>query len=122
MEYIHRHKTGFLIRTAVRAGAICGGSSEEHLVLLTQYGERIGLAFQIIDDILDVESSYEELGKKAGADEERQKATYPKVFGLEDSRQMAAQLIQEAKDQLVFFGPDAQILSQLADFIVQRLK
>jgi len=122
VEYIHRHKTGFLIRTAVRAGAICGGSSEEHLVLLTQYGECIGLAFQIIDDILDVESSYEELGKKAGADEERQKATYPKVFGLEDSRQMAAQLIQEAKDHLVFFGPDAQILSQLADFIVQRMK
>lgn len=121
VEYIHQHKTGFLIRTAVRAGAIWGDAQKEPLAALTRYGERIGLAFQIIDDILDVEGNYEDLGKQVGADQAKGKVTYPKVFGLEDSREMAERLIQEAKGNLVLFGPDAQVLSQIADFIVQRM-
>jgi geranylgeranyl diphosphate synthase type II len=122
VEYIHQRKTGFLIRTSVRAGAICGGVEEKQLAALTRYGEKIGLAFQIIDDILDVEGCTEELGKKVGADERREKVTYPKVFGLDDSREMAEKLIEEAKADLVLFGPDGQILCQIADFIVQRMK
>jgi len=121
VEYIHQHKTAFLIRTAVRAGAICGGAEEKQLAALTLYGERVGLAFQIIDDILDVRGSYEDLGKEVGADQAREKATYPKVFGLEDSREMAEKLIQEAKDSLVPFGPDTHVLSKIADFVVQRM-
>lgn len=121
VEYIHQHKTALLIRTAVRAGAICGGSGGEPLEALSKYGQRIGLAFQIIDDILDVEGKYEDLGKRVGADEAREKVTYPKVFGLEESREMAASLIQDAKGYLVSFGPDAQTLSRIADFIVQRI-
>jgi len=121
VEYIHQRKTGFLITTAVRAGAICGEAEEKQLTALTQYGQRIGLAFQIIDDVLDVEGKYEDLGKEVGVDEGRGKITYPKVFGLEDSREIAARLIQEAKGSLVLFGPDAHILSQIADFIVKRI-
>lgn len=122
VEYIHQHKTGFLIRTAVRAGAICREAGEEVLEALTRYGERIGLAFQIIDDILDMEGSYKNLGKRTGADQTRGKVTYPKVFGLEDSRELAEKLIQEAKGDLLFFGPDANILSQIAEFIVRRIE
>jgi len=121
VEYIHQRKTGFLITTAVRAGAICGQAEEKQLTALTQYGQRIGLAFQIIDDVLDVEGRYEDLGKAVGADEDRGKITYPKVFGLEDSREIAEKLIQEAKASLVLFGPDAHLLSQIADFIVKRI-
>ncbi len=121
VDYIHQHKTGFLITTAVRAGGICGGAKGQPLSALTEYGQRIGLAFQIVDDILDVEGTYKDLGKRVGADQAKQKATYPKVYGLEDSRAMAGRLIQEAKDKLVLFGPDAYILSQIADFIVQRI-
>jgi len=121
VEYIHQHKTGYLIRTSVRAGAICGQAGGEQLEALTRYGERIGLAFQIIDDILDVEGDTEELGKQVGADEQREKVTYPKVFGMEDSREMAQQLIEQAKADLLVFGPDGQLLSQMAEFIVQRI-
>jgi geranylgeranyl diphosphate synthase type II len=122
VEYIHQHKTGILIRTAVRAGAICGGGGKEMVTALTDYGEHIGLAFQIIDDILDVQGKYEDLGKPVGADEAKAKATYPRVYGLEESKEMAEKLIKEAKGHLVTFGPDAQVLSQIADFIVQRLR
>lgn len=121
VEYIHQHKTGILIRTAVRAGVICGGGGKEMIETLSAYGEHIGLAFQIIDDILDVEGKYEDLGKRIGADEAKAKATYPRVYGLEESKEMAEKLIQEAKGYLVSFGPDAQILSQIADFIGRRL-
>jgi len=122
VEYIHQHKTGYLIRTSVRAGAICGQAGGEQLDALTRYGERIGLAFQIIDDILDVEGDTEELGKQVGSDEQREKVTYPKVFGTEDSREIAQKLVEQAKDDLLMFGPDGQLLSQLAEFIVQRIK
>jgi geranylgeranyl diphosphate synthase type II len=121
IEYIHLHKTGYLIRTAVRAGAIVGGADETSLAALSQYGERIGLAFQIIDDILDVEGNYQQLGKQVGMDEDRQKATYPSVYGLEDSRRIAAELVSQSKQYLLSFGPDAEILYRLSDFIVQRM-
>ena len=121
VEYIHSHKTGALIKASIIVGAILGGADRKKLNALSRYGEKIGLAFQIIDDILDVEGRYEDLGKQVGADEVRGKITYPRVFGLEDSREMAERLIQEAKGSLVLFGPEAHILSQIADFIVKRI-
>jgi len=122
IEYIHRHKTGMLITTALRIGAFCGQADEAGLNAVTRYGECIGLAFQIIDDILDVEGNAEMLGKQTGMDVNRQKATYPQVFGLEDSRGQAVKLIAEAKEFLVPFGPDSRRLLQMADFIVQRVR
>jgi len=122
IEFIHRHKTGMLITTALRAGAICAQAGETSLDAVTRYGQCIGLAFQIIDDILDVEGNAEMLGKQTGMDIHRQKATYPSVFGLEDSKDQAVKLIAEAKEFLVPFGPDARRLYQMADFIVQRVR
>jgi geranylgeranyl diphosphate synthase type II len=122
IEFIHRHKTGVLIATAVRAGALCCRADEQILQSLSQYGERIGLAFQIIDDILDVEGSAQILGKQVGVDVNRQKATYPRVFGLEHSRDEALRLISEAKEYLLPFGPNGHVLYQMADFIVQRIQ
>lgn len=122
IEFIHRHKTGVLITTAIRAGAVCGRADEAKLRALSQYGERVGLAFQIIDDILDVEGSEEMLGKQVGMDAHHQKATYPSVFGLENSKDQALALITEAKEFLGLFGPEAQLLHQMADFIVHRVK
>jgi len=122
IEFIHRHKTGMLITTAIRAGAICGQADETGVDAVTRYGQCIGLAFQIIDDILDVEGNAEMLGKQVGMDVHRQKATYPGVFGLEDAKDQAVKLIAEAKEFLVPFGPDARRLYQMADFIVQRVR
>ncbi len=122
IEFIHRHKTGVLITTAIRAGAVCGRADEAALRALSQYGERVGLAFQIIDDILDVEGSEEMLGKQVGMDAHHQKATYPRVFGLENSKDQALGLIAEAKEFRSPFGPEAQRLYKMADFIVHRVK
>jgi geranylgeranyl diphosphate synthase type II len=122
IEFIHRHKTAMLITTAVRSGAVCGRADESVLNAVTRYGECIGLAFQIIDDILDVEGNTEMLGKQIGMDVHRQKATYPGVFGLEDSRERAVNLIAEAKEFLVPFGPGARRLYEMADFIIQRVR
>jgi geranylgeranyl diphosphate synthase type II len=90
------------------------------LAAISTAGERLGLAFQIVDDILDVEGSLEELGKTAGSDERKQKATYPAVHGLPASRRRAGALIQEAKDVLAPLGPAAVPLLALADFILER--
>ncbi len=122
IEFIHRHKTGRLITTALRAGAICGRADKPSLDAVTRYGRCIGLAFQIIDDILDVEGNAEILGKQVGMDVHRQKATYPRVFGLEESKEQSVKLIAEAKGFLLPFGPDARRLQQMADFIVQRVR
>ncbi|HEY7208742.1 MAG TPA: farnesyl diphosphate synthase [Bryobacteraceae bacterium] len=120
LDAIHRAKTGALLRASVRMGAICAGATEEQLAALSGYGEHIGLAFQIIDDVLDVEESSEALGKTAGKDEAQQKITFPAVYGLERSRAMAEEERLAAHRSLAMFGERAERLRQVADFIVQR--
>jgi geranylgeranyl diphosphate synthase, type II len=120
LEEIHRAKTGALLRASVRMGAIYGGATAEELESLGDYGERVGLAFQIVDDILDVEQTSEKLGKTAGKDQAQQKITFPAVFGLERSRQMAEQERLNAHAALRGFDDRADRLRQLADLIVQR--
>ena len=120
LEYIHTHKTGALIRAALRAGALLAGVSEAVLRGLTGYGERLGLVFQIVDDILDVEGSLETLGKTAGSDRRKKKVTYPDFHGLEASRARAAALTREAHAALAPLGPGAAPLAALADFVLHR--
>jgi geranylgeranyl diphosphate synthase type II len=120
LDQIHRAKTGALLRASVRMGAIYGGATAEELQALTGYGASVGLAFQIVDDILDVEQTSEKLGKTAGKDQEQQKITFPAVFGLDRSRQMAEQERQKAHAALRNFDDRADRLRQLADLIVQR--
>ena len=118
--YLHTHKTGALIRASIRAGGIAGGATDESLAALTRYGEAVGLAFQIVDDILDVEGATEEMGKSAGSDARKHKATYPALFGLEVSRRDAARLLAEGKAALRPLGEKAAILAALADFVGKR--
>ena len=120
LEYIHTHKTGALIRAALRVGGLLAGAGDSTLAALTRYGERIGLAFQIVDDILDVEGSLETLGKTAGKDERQQKVTYPGLHGLPASKARAAALTWEAHAALARLGPAAEPLRALADFILNR--
>jgi geranylgeranyl diphosphate synthase type II len=120
LESIHKAKTGALLRASVRMGGIYAGASADELAALSQYGEHIGLAFQIIDDVLDVEESSEALGKTAGKDQAQQKITFPAVYGLERSRQMAEQERLSAHAALRIFDDRADRLRQIADFIVQR--
>lgn len=120
VEYIHTHKTGALILVSVRAGARLGGGDEGALRALTRYGEGIGLAFQIADDILNVEGKAAVLGKKTGSDLSKGKATYPSVLGLEESKGRARELVELAVDAIHSFGPEAQPLREIARFIVSR--
>lgn len=120
LDSIHRAKTGALLRASVRMGAIYAGASEQQIAALSDYGEHVGLAFQIIDDVLDVEESSEVLGKTAGKDEAQQKITFPAVYGLPRSHEMAEEERLSAHQALSGFGERAQRLHQIADFIVQR--
>ena len=120
LSYIHTHKTGALIRASVRAGAMLGGATKERLDALTRYGDAIGLAFQIADDILDVEGTTEELGKDAGSDQARGKATYPALVGLEASKARARELVDMALDALAPFDERAEPLRAIASYIVKR--
>jgi geranylgeranyl diphosphate synthase, type II len=120
LEYIHTRKTAALIRGAVRVGALLAGASDMALAALTTYGERIGLTFQIVDDILDVEGSLETLGKTAGKDQRQQKITYPRLHGLPASKARAAALTREAHAAVAPLGPAAAPLRALADFILNR--
>ena len=122
LETIHRAKTGALLRASVRMGAICAGAGERELASLTCYGQHIGLAFQIIDDILDVVASSEALGKTAGKDAQQKKITFPAVYGLEKSRHMAAVECEAAHRALAGFGDRARRLREMADLIVERRK
>jgi len=119
VEYIHSHKTGALIKASIRVGAMLGGADRKKLDALSRFGQKIGLAFQITDDILDVEGKEEVIGKKTGADQT--KATYPKVFGLEKSKKMARELAQSAKKDLAIFDEKKTIFDKLADYIVSRV-
>jgi geranylgeranyl diphosphate synthase, type II len=120
LDSIHRAKTGALLRASVRMGAIWAGADAQQLQALTQYGEHTGLAFQIVDDVLDVEQSSETLGKTAGKDAEQGKITFPAVYGIELSRTMAERELARAHASLDGLGPRAQWLRQLADRIVHR--
>jgi len=120
LEFIHLHKTGALLRACVVCGALVGGAEEDLLAALRVYARGIGLAFQIIDDILDVTASSEVLGKTAGKDLAADKTTYPKLLGLDESRKRAEVLVSEANDALAPWSTRAQPLLALADYITSR--
>ncbi len=120
LESIHRAKTGALLRASVRMGAILAGANDAQFDALSRYGEHIGLAFQIVDDILDVEESSATLGKTAGKDAAQHKITFPAVYGLEVSHRMAEQERERAHAALEGFGARAVWLRELADLIVHR--
>ena len=120
LDSIHRAKTGALLRASVRMGGIAAGGNAAQIEALSQYGEHVGLAFQIVDDILDVEESSEALGKTAGKDAAQGKITFPAVYGLERSRKMAQEQCRLSHEALAAFGDGAQRLREIADLIVQR--
>jgi geranylgeranyl diphosphate synthase type II len=120
LEYIHRSKTAALMRASITAGAICAGAPDEDVIRLRSFGETIGWAFQVTDDILDVEESSAALGKTAGKDIVQQKATYPSVFGLEHSHQIAKELSEKAIAELSPYGEKAARLREIAEFLVHR--
>jgi geranylgeranyl diphosphate synthase, type II len=120
LEYIHRSKTAALIRASVVAGAIGGGADDDDVARLKRFGETIGWAFQVVDDILDVEESSAALGKTAGKDAAQQKATYPSLFGLEKSRHFAKELETRAMSEIEPYGARAARLRELAELIVHR--
>jgi geranylgeranyl diphosphate synthase type II len=120
LEYIHRSKTAALIRASITAGALCAGAPDADVRRLRRFGETIGWAFQVTDDILDVTESSAALGKTAGKDIAQQKATYPAVFGLERSQQIAKELSDSAIAELDAYGEKAGRLRSIAEFLVQR--
>jgi len=120
LEYIHRSKTAALIRASVTAGALCAGAAADDVARLRRFGETIGWAFQVTDDILDVEESSAALGKTAGKDFAQQKATYPAVYGLEKSHQIANDLATRAIAELAPYSDRASRLREIAEFLVLR--
>jgi geranylgeranyl diphosphate synthase type II len=120
LVYIHTHKTGALIRASIRIGAVMAHSSPANLKALTEYGEKVGLAFQIIDDILDIIGTKEEIGKTTGADDARGKNTYPSTFGLKESQKIAEKLIQDSLKAIKRFNKKAEPLSEIARYIISR--
>ncbi len=120
LQSIHRSKTGALITASVLAGAVGAGASTEQLNALEQYGNQIGLAFQIVDDLLNATATTEQLGKAAGSDEALGKATYPAYFGIEETRNKAKAAVEEAKNSLSLFDDRARPLRLLADYIYTR--
>lgn len=122
LEYMHSHKTGALFRTAVRCGGILSGVGASGLAALTTYADNFGLAFQITDDILDVEGNEAVLGKPVGSDERNRKATYPALLGLEQARLTAARAVQEAVTALSVFGERGSFLADLARYVLLREK
>jgi len=120
LTWIHTHKTAALLKAAVSCGAILAGANDEQVKQCEIYALKIGLAFQVADDILDVTASTEELGKTAGKDLDADKTTYPKLLGLDRSKKVAQELVDEAKQALEEFGPAAAPLNGLADYIIAR--
>jgi len=120
VDFIHMNKTSRLIAYCCELGAILGFGSEDDKKRMKEYGMRIGLAFQIVDDILDITSTTEELGKDVGSDEERGKATYPAVYGLDESHQKAELLIEEALEIISVYGKTAEPCREIAKFIIER--
>src|SRR3954467_2373203 len=122
LEYIHRSKTGALITASLVSGAIFGGGKDEQIEKMRTFGRAIGLAFQIVDDVLDVTQSSEQLGKTAGKDTATEKATYPSLFGIDESLKKADALIAEGSGALDSFGDRAATLKSLAAYLVERKK
>ncbi len=122
LEYIHRSKTGALLTASVVTGGIHAGGSEAQVQSLREFGQNIGLAFQIVDDVLDVTQTSEQLGKTAGKDKAEEKATYPALFGVEASLKKADELVAKADAALNGFGERAKTLRELAKFLVERKK
>lgn len=120
LQFIHTHKTGALLEACVVCGGILAGASAEDVQRLSRYSQNIGLAFQIVDDILDITATQEQLGKTAGKDQKAKKVTYPSLWGLEESRSKAQQLIEQACAELEPFGENAQPLKAIAHFITSR--
>jgi geranylgeranyl diphosphate synthase type II len=120
LEYIHRSKTAALIRASIVAGAIAGGAASDDVERLRRFGDNIGWAFQVVDDLLDVEESSTALGKTAGKDQSQKKATYPALYGIEKSRAIAAELERKALAELDCYGERASRLRRLAEFLVAR--
>jgi len=121
LEYIHTHKTGALIRAAVRVGALYAKAGQRQFMALTHYGERVGLAFQIVDDILDITGTQEEIGKDVGSDIKKGKKTFPSFYGLEESRARALEVADKAVQALKDFDRKADPLRELAKYIVNRV-
>ena len=122
LEYIHKNKTGALLKLCVRMGAILAGASDEDLEKLTSYAEKIGLAFQIKDDILSEEGDEKILGKPVGNDKEMKKCTYVSQYGLAGAKNELKKIIVEAKKELELFGEKAKFLGDLAEYIAERNK
>src|SRR6476620_9516538 len=120
LNFIHNHKTAALLEASVVSGALLAGAAEADLERLSRYAQNIGLAFQIVDDVLDITATQEELGKTAGKDLQAGKVTYPSLWGIEESRRQASQLVADAKAQLAVFGSKALPLLAIADFITSR--
>jgi geranylgeranyl diphosphate synthase, type II len=122
LEYIHRSKTGALLTASVVTGGMYAGADESQIASLREFGRNIGLAFQIVDDVLDVTQTSEQLGKTAGKDKAEEKATYPALFGIEASLKQADGLVAKASAALDSFGEGAATLREIAQFLVQRKK
>ncbi len=122
VKYMHVRKTGALITASVTAGAILAEAGEDAIGRIRSYGQKAGLAFQIADDILDIEGDSELLGKQTGADENKGKMTYPAVLGLDESKRIQSDLIQDAIRDLSDFGNNAEPLRQIARYIIERKK
>lgn len=120
VNFIHSKKTAAMITACLRIGAILADAGEDSLQSLTDYGERIGFAFQIVDDILDIEGTTEDLGKTSGADQSRHKMTYPFIVGLNQAKQKAEELVQEATVSLELFSHKADPLRAIAQYLIKR--
>lgn len=120
LHYIHTHKTGALIRASVRIGALMAAPPGDRLKALTAYGEKVGLAFQVIDDILDIIGTKEEMGKTTGADDARGKNTYPSTFGLKESQKVAEKLINDSLESIKILRHKGEPLAEIARYILSR--
>jgi geranylgeranyl diphosphate synthase type II len=122
VEFIHTHKTGALIAASVSSGAMLGGGDREQVSAVISYGQGIGLAFQIADDILDIEGNTEAMGKRVGGDARKKKITYPSVLGLKESKAIQTEMVEKALGALATFDEKADPLRHLAMYIVERKK
>lgn len=120
LKTIHRHKTGALITASIHCGAIGCNASENEMKSLLVYGKHVGLAFQIVDDLLNVTATTEQLGKMAGSDEKHGKATYPSFFGIEETRKKAREAVASAQEALADLGSNADPLRYLAEYVYER--
>jgi geranylgeranyl diphosphate synthase type II len=120
LEFIHRSKTAALIAASIISGGLYAGAKENDVAKLRSFGQSVGLAFQIVDDVLDVTQTSEQLGKTAGKDTAAKKATYPALFGIEESQRKAEELVNAAFEQLKSFGQRSETLKALARFLVER--